>query len=159
MVAVPWRGNRPSFFLCVPAPTPKQLRGRSYLQGPEASRSPHWLALCPISLPFVFTNPSITHVFRFQPRPLSDAGSGLLRPRCVGCMIDLLSLQASWRAGCPSLFQLCPGSLLGNGACSCLPNRTLAPHYGDAWPSPPAQPPSPEQVLLPRCLSFLGTDI
>lgn len=74
-------------------------------------------------------------------------------------MIDLLSLQASWRAGHPSLFQLCPGSVLGNGACSCLPNRTLAPHRGDAWPSPAEQPPSPEQVLLPRRLSFLVSDI
>lgn len=87
------------------------------------------------------------------------AGRGLLRPRWVSCMIDWLALQASWRAGHPSLFQLRLESVLGNGACSCLPNRTLAPHCGDASPSPPVRPPSPEQVLLPRCLSFLSADI
>lgn len=74
-------------------------------------------------------------------------------------MIDLLSLQASWRAGRPSLFQLRLESVLGNGACSCLPNRTPAPHRGGASPSPPVRPPSPEQVLLPQCLSFLSADI
>lgn len=87
-------------------------------------------------MPFVCALPSIAQVFRFQPGPPSAAGRGLLCPRWVSCMIDLLSLQASWRAGRPSLFQLRLESVLGNGACSCLPNRTLAPHRGDALPSP-----------------------
>lgn len=41
---------------------------------------------------------------------------------------------------------LCPGSVLGNGACSCLPNRTLAFSEGT-----PAQPPEPGLPAWNRC--------